>query len=81
MAHVEEENHRLKGVEVDLNRTRQTMAEDQEMMDRHKERLANYENLLATKTVETQAKDEAIVQIEVDVREMQQMIESEQHSN
>jgi len=81
MAHIEEENHRLKGVEVDLNRTRQTMAEDQEMMDRHKERLANYENLLATKTVETQAKDEAIVQIEVDVREMQQMIESEQHSN
>jgi len=77
MVHIEQENHRLKGLEVDLNRARQTMADDADMMDRTKERINSFENLLATKTVELQAKDEALRQIEVDVREMNQMIESE----
>jgi len=52
MAHIEKENHRLKGIEVDLHRCRQTMEEDAEMFDRTKERINSFEHLLASKTVE-----------------------------
>ena len=71
LAHLEEENFRLKGVEQDLNRTKQNMADDQDMHDRLKERMSGYECQLAERAVELQHKDDAIRQIDIDVQEMQ----------
>lgn len=64
------ENSRLKNIEFDLNRTKQTMADDTDLINRLNDKVARFELEMSQRAVEIQMKDEALRQIDVDVREM-----------
>ena len=65
------ENFRLSAVDGDLNRSRQQILELEESMKWLTEHIYLLENENGRRTMELQQKDEAIRQIDVDVREMQ----------
>ena len=67
---LETENHRLKMTDQENNRLKQNNIEEQELITRLKEQINKLENDLSRRNVELSTKDEAIAQIDIDVREM-----------
>lgn len=76
LQYLTEENLRLKGLEVDLTRTRQHLADDEDVIQRLNDKVSRLEDQLSHRNIELQMKDDAIRQIDVDVREMQFIIET-----
>lgn len=64
------ENLRLHGVDEDLKRAHAEIFEGQEVQRRLQEKIQELEANMGRKIAELQQKDEAIRQIDVDVREM-----------
>lgn len=71
-----QENQRLKGLEVDLARTKQHLADDEDVIKRLNDKVGRLEDQLSQRNIELSMKDDAIRQIDVDVREMQAIIET-----
>lgn len=75
------ENIRLQGVDMELKRANQTIFDCQEQHKILQDRIHEMESGLNRKQMELNAKDEAIRQIDIDVREMQCQIEREESAN
>lgn len=68
---IKDENYRLNGVDQELKRAKQVISDNEDSYRRLKDQIVDLESHLGSKTVELQAKDEAIRQIDIDVKEMQ----------
>lgn len=81
MNSIQDENRRLRDIELEVRNLKQLRIEQEDQMRRVKETNAELDVQMGRKTFELQQKDDAIRMIDMDVREMQGQIEREEKTN